>query len=114
MILRSVHVGVGGHGQWTIDVMGKDARFKPVAVVDSNGTAARTAQYRLEQMGHKRVPTFSGLTGALSQIEADAQTAFAHAGKILLHELRPQMGDINPEPAVLGAAAGHDLHEAGA
>jgi predicted dehydrogenase len=72
MILRTVHVGVGGHGQWTIDVMGKDARFKPVAVVDSNGTAARTAQYRLEQMGHKRVPTFSGLTGALSQIEADA------------------------------------------
>jgi predicted dehydrogenase len=72
MVLRTVHVGVGGHGQWTVDVLGKDARFKPVAVVDSNATALRTAQYRLEQAGYKGVPGFSGLTGALSQIEADA------------------------------------------
>lgn len=72
MILRTIHVGVGGHGQWTIDVMGKDPKFKPVALVDTNATAARTAQYRLGESGHKGVPTFSGLTGALSQVEADA------------------------------------------
>src|SRR3954454_24465178 len=72
MILRTIHVGVGGHGQWTIDVMGKDPKFKPVAVVDTNNTAARMAAYRLGEMGRKGVPTFSGLTGALSQIEADA------------------------------------------
>jgi len=72
MILRTVHVGVGGHGQWPIDVMGKDPRFKPVALVDNNPTAARTAQYLLGNAGHKGVPTFSGLTGALSQLEADA------------------------------------------
>src|SRR5690242_16311695 len=72
MILRTIHVGVGGHGQWTVDVVGKNPKFKPVALVDSNSTAWRTAQYRLEQSGHRGVPGFSGLTGALSQIEADA------------------------------------------
>jgi predicted dehydrogenase len=72
MILRTIHVGVGGHGQWTVDVLGKDPQYKPVAIVDTNATAARTAQYRLGEAGHKGVPTFSGLTGALSQIEADA------------------------------------------
>src|SRR5258706_2839531 len=72
MILRTIHVGVGGQGQWTVDVLGKNPKFKPVAVVDTNATAMRTAQYRLEQNGHKGVPGFSGLTGALSQVEADA------------------------------------------
>jgi predicted dehydrogenase len=72
VILRTIHVGVGGHGQWSIDILGKDPRFKPVAVVDSHATTLRTAVYRLGQMGHKNVPGFSGLTGAMSQIEADA------------------------------------------
>lgn len=72
MILRTIHVGVGGNGQWTTDIMGKNPKFKPVALVDISATALRTTQYRLEQDGHPRVPTFSGLTGALSQIEADA------------------------------------------
>jgi predicted dehydrogenase len=72
MILRTIHVGVGGHGQWTSDVLGKDPKFKPVALVDTNAAALRVAQYRLNEMGHKSVPGFSGLTGALSQIEADA------------------------------------------
>ena len=51
--------------------MGKNPKFKPVALVDVSATALRSAQYRLEQDGHARVPTFSGLTGALSQVEAD-------------------------------------------
>jgi predicted dehydrogenase len=72
MILRTIHVGVGGHGQRMLEVVGKDARFKPVALVDTNATASRMAQYLLSGAGHKNVPTFSGLTGALSQIEADA------------------------------------------
>src|SRR5258706_2027648 len=72
MILRTIHVGVGGHGQWTSDVLAKDPKFKPVAFVDTNAAALRVAQYRLAEMGHKGVPNFSGLTGALSQIEADA------------------------------------------
>lgn len=72
MILRTILVGVGGRGQWTVDVFGRDPRFRPVAIVDTNATVAKVAQYRLEQAGHKAVPIFSGLTGALSQIEADA------------------------------------------
>ena len=55
-----------------LEEVGKDARYKPVAIVDTNATAARMAQYLLGGSGHKNVPTFSGLTGALSQIEADA------------------------------------------
>ena len=72
MILRTIHVGVGGYGQWSVDILGKDPKFRPVAVVDNHATTLRTAQYRLGQMGHKNVPGFSGLTGALSQIESDA------------------------------------------
>lgn len=72
MVVRTIHVGVGGHGQWPSDVLGKDARFKPVALVDTHPPALRMAQYRLGENGHKNVPGFSGLTGALSQIEADA------------------------------------------
>jgi len=72
MILRTIHVGVGTQGQKMLEEAGKDARFKPVAIVDTNATAARMAQYLVGNTGHKNVPTFSGLTGALSQIEADA------------------------------------------
>jgi len=72
MILRTIHVGVGNNVLWSTDVIGKDERFRPVALVDNHATTLRTAQYRLEKMGHKNVPGFSGLTGALSQIEADA------------------------------------------
>lgn len=72
MILRTIHVGVGGRGQWTVDIFGSDPKYRPVAIVDTNPTVAKIAQYRFEQAGHKSVPIFSGLTGALSQIEADA------------------------------------------
>jgi predicted dehydrogenase len=72
MILRTVHAGVGGGGQSMTEVIAKDARFKPIALIETHATTLRTAQYRLEQAGHKNVPGFSGLTGALSQLEADA------------------------------------------
>jgi len=72
MILRTILVGVGGGGQWAVDLFGRDPKFNPVALVDTNTTAAKVAQYRLDEMGRKGVPVFSGLTGALSQIEADA------------------------------------------
>ncbi len=72
MILRTIHVGVGGNGQWAIDLFGKDPKFRPVALVDTNTTTAKVAQYLLNGMGRENVPIFSGLTGALSQIEADA------------------------------------------
>ncbi len=72
MILRTVHVGVGGNGQWSTEVLGADPRFRPVAIIDTHATSAKTAQYKLGLAGHKNVPTFSGLTGALTQIEADA------------------------------------------
>lgn len=73
MILRTVHVGLGARGQWLLEGMAKDPRFKPVALVDPNSTTAKTVQYRLAtEAGHKNVPVFSGPQGALSQIEADA------------------------------------------
>jgi predicted dehydrogenase len=72
MILRTIHVGVGGNGQWSTEVLGVDPRFRPVALVDTQSVTAKTAQYKLGLAGHKNVPIFSGLTGALSQIEADA------------------------------------------
>jgi len=72
MIIRVILVGVGGHGEWALEVFGKDPRFNPVAVVDTNPTAGKVAQYRLTEMGRQGVAVFSGLTGALSQVEADA------------------------------------------
>ena len=56
-----------------LETIGKDPRFKPVALVDEHTTTAKTAQYRLtHEAGHKNVPIFSGLTGAIAQLEADA------------------------------------------
>ena len=77
MILRTIHIGLAGRGQWFLDAVAKDPRFKPVALVETNPVAAKTAQYRLGvEAGHKNVPIFSGVTGALSQIEADAAFIF--------------------------------------
>ena len=73
MILRTIHVGLGGRGQGMLETMSKDPKFRPVALVDAHTTTAKAAQYRLAtEAGHKNVPIFSGLTGALSQLEADA------------------------------------------
>jgi UDP-N-acetyl-2-amino-2-deoxyglucuronate dehydrogenase len=73
MILRTIHVGLGPRGQWLLDAIARDDRFKPVALVDSHTTTARTVQYRLAtEAGHKNVPVFSGPQGALAQLEADA------------------------------------------
>src|SRR5688572_24037450 len=72
MILRTIHVGVGGRGQALLKVIGRDAKFKPVGIIDSNSTTAKVAQYKLAEAGHRGVPVFSGMTGALTQIEADA------------------------------------------
>jgi predicted dehydrogenase len=73
MILRTIHIGVTGRGQWLLDAMAQDEKFRPVALVDPNTVAAKTAQYRLAtERGHKGVPIFSGIAGAVSQVEADA------------------------------------------
>jgi predicted dehydrogenase len=56
-----------------LESVAKDKKFKPVALVDAHTVSAKAAQYRLQtEAGHKGVPVFSGLTGALSQVEADA------------------------------------------
>lgn len=72
MILRTILVGVGGSGQWAVDVFGRDLKFNPIAIVDANATASKVAKFNLEGMGRKGVAVFSGLTGALSQMESDA------------------------------------------
>ena len=73
MILRTIHVGLGGRGQAMLDVAARDPKFKPVALVDANSTAAKVAQYKVfEAGGPKNVPVFSGLAGPLSQLEAEA------------------------------------------
>jgi predicted dehydrogenase len=77
MILRTIHIGLANRGQGFLDAVAKDSRFKPVALVETNPVMAKTAQYRLmAEAGHKNVPIFSGVTGALSQIEADAAFIF--------------------------------------
>src|SRR5882757_9394049 len=73
MILRTIHIGVTGRGQWLLDAISNDPKFRPVALVDSNTVAAKTAQYRLAaERVHKGVPIFSVIAGAVSQLEADA------------------------------------------
>ena len=48
MSLRTIHVGVGARGAWPINVMGADAKFQPVALVDINRDFLAQAQAQLQ------------------------------------------------------------------
>lgn len=69
MILRTIHVGVGGRGAWPVEVLGADPRFQPVALVDLNPDFLREAATRL---GLPDTALFADLAAALDAVEADA------------------------------------------
>lgn len=67
--IRTIHVGVGGRGQWPVDVLTADSRFQPVAlvdVVDENLARAR------ERSGLPEGGCFGNLDAALARFDADA------------------------------------------
>ena len=69
MTIRTIHVGVGGRGVWPLEVLGADARFQPVALVDFNSDFLEAGQNRL------KLPSsalFSDLSTALNSVESDA------------------------------------------
>ena len=69
MILRTIHVGVGGRGGWPIQVMGADPKFQPVALVDLNRDFLAHAQAQLELPDSA---LFGDLQAALDAVDADA------------------------------------------
>jgi predicted dehydrogenase len=69
MTIRTIHVGVGGRGQWPIDVLGEDSRFEPVALVDLNPEFLARAQ---EQLHLPSGALFSDFETALNSVDADA------------------------------------------
>lgn len=97
MILRTIHVGVGGRGVWPIEVLGADPRFQPVALVDVNRDFLVQAQARLQLPDSA---LFSDLQAALDAVEADAvvictptvthatlaRRAFAHGKHVLVEK----------------------------
>jgi predicted dehydrogenase len=110
MILRTVHVGLTGRGQWMLEAVAKDPRFKPVALVDAQTAAAKALQYRLAtEAGHKNVPVFSGLQGALSQIDADAMFIYTPTRT---HAEYIRMGFVVNQHVLVDKAMTHDLNEA--
>lgn len=69
MKIRTIHVGVGGRGRWPIEVLGRDARYETVALVDFNPEFLAAAQVRT---GLPDSALFSSLRDALAAVEADA------------------------------------------
>src|SRR5678816_2490667 len=69
MTLRTIHVGVGGRGAWPVQIMGADAKFQPVALVDINRDFLAAAQARLKLPD---TALFGDLQSALAATDADA------------------------------------------
>jgi predicted dehydrogenase len=67
--LRTIHVGVGGRGRWPVEVLGADARFRPVGMVDVSAEALGRA---LERAGLPAGAGFADAGAALRAVEADA------------------------------------------
>lgn len=69
MTIKTILVGVGGRGRWPVEVLGADARFEPVALVDPNEEFRRAAQASL---GLPDAALFDDLGHALGGVDADA------------------------------------------
>lgn len=69
MIIRTIHVGVGGRGLWPVELLTADERFQPVALVDvvpENLVKARVMS------GLPESACFTSVEAALAGGEADA------------------------------------------
>jgi predicted dehydrogenase len=69
MVIKTILVGVGGRGRWPVQVLGADAKWQPVAVVDKNAEFLAAAQRDLELSD---AALFSDLEEALDVVDADA------------------------------------------
>ncbi len=69
MKLKTVLVGVGGRGRWPVEVMGSDARFEIVAIVDFSEQFAEKAA---QDLGLSVAQTFRSLGEALGAVESQA------------------------------------------
>ena len=67
MSVKTVHVGVGGRGEWPLQLMREDARWAPVALVDTDPAALRAAAVYVPG-----APCFSDLGEAMAATAADA------------------------------------------
>lgn len=97
MRLRTIHVGVGGRGVWPVHILGSDAKFEPVALVDVNPDYLAQAQSTLKL---PQTALFSDLQTALDRVDADAvvictptvthaplaRLAFAHGKHVLVEK----------------------------
>lgn len=69
MRIRTIHVGVAARGTWPLDVMGKDERFEPVALVDLSQDALDAGR-AMVGLGADRC--FNDLSRAIDTVDADA------------------------------------------
>jgi predicted dehydrogenase len=69
MRLKAILVGVGGRGQWPVEVLGSDPKWQPVALVDMNEGFLHKAQ---AQLGLPDEVLFNDLSAALATVECDA------------------------------------------
>ena len=69
MMLKTILVGVGGRGQWAVEVLGSDAKWQPIALVDTDEEFLRKAQAQLELPDEV---LFNDLSAALDAVECDA------------------------------------------
>lgn len=69
MVLRTLHIAVGGRGKWPIDVLDNDPRFEPVALVDVNQEFLAKAR---EQLGLPEAACFQDAEQAIRSVDCDA------------------------------------------
>ena len=69
MVLRTVHVGVGGRGRWPVELLTEDRRFEPVGLVD---VVAENLAWARSVTGLPERACFANLDDALAKIGADA------------------------------------------
>jgi predicted dehydrogenase len=69
VVLRTVHVGVGGRGRWPVELLTEDKRFQPVALVD---VVPDNLAWARSTTGLAESACFGDASEALRRVEADA------------------------------------------
>ncbi len=67
-VLRVIHVGTGGRGQWPLDVVASDPSYESAALVDINEDFLAAAR---EKTGLRQNECFGDLAEAVKAVEAD-------------------------------------------
>jgi predicted dehydrogenase len=69
VVLRTVHVGVGGRGRWPVELLSADPRFEPVGLVD---VVAENLEWARSVTSLPESACFADVAEALRRVEADA------------------------------------------